>query len=134
LPQTVFDPSLEVDGERAVARDLHRRVGDLTAGLGRGSERGFDVVHEPIGPNHGLFRRAQRRTHPDQASDRVHRIGQKRAVQIFKLITEGTLEEKIATSIAKKRQLISSVITADDPKLSKIFTREELLDLLALPG
>ncbi len=32
----------------------------------------------------------------DQATDRVHRIGQTRGVQVFKLVTEGTLEEKIA--------------------------------------
>ena len=66
----------------------------------------------------------------DQATDRVHRIGQKRAVQVFKLVTEGTLEEKISGIIDRKRQLMNAVVQADDPKLSKIFTREELIDLL----
>ena len=39
----------------------------------------------------------------DQATDRVHRIGQRRGVQVFKLITERTLEEKIDSIIAKKK-------------------------------
>jgi len=101
-------------------------LGSLKAG-----GTGIDLVGGSVVIHYDRWWNAARE---DQASDRVHRIGQKRAVQIFKLITEGTLEEKIAAIIAKKRQLMTSVITADDPKLSKIFTREELLDLLALPG
>jgi superfamily II DNA or RNA helicase len=66
----------------------------------------------------------------DQATDRVHRIGQKRAVQVFKLVTEGTLEEKISAIIERKRRLMNAVVQADDPKLSKIFTRAELIELL----
>ena len=38
----------------------------------------------------------------DQATDRVYRLGQRRAVQVFKLVTEGTLEEKIAALIERK--------------------------------
>ena len=67
----------------------------------------------------------------DQATDRLHRIGQKRAVQVFKLVTEDTLEESIAAMIDRKRKLMSSVVQADHPKLGKIFTREELLELLS---
>ena len=66
----------------------------------------------------------------DQATDRVYRIGQKRAVQVFKLVTEDTLEERIAAMIDRKRKLMSSVVQADHPQLGKIFTREELLELL----
>ena len=66
----------------------------------------------------------------DQATDRVYRLGQKRAVQVFKLVTEGTLEEKIAALIEKKRQMMASVVQADSPELAKIFTRDELLDML----
>jgi SNF2 family DNA or RNA helicase len=66
----------------------------------------------------------------DQATDRVYRLGQKRAVQVFKLVTEGTLEEKIGALIEKKRQVMSSVVQEDSPELAKIFTREELLDML----
>ncbi len=69
----------------------------------------------------------------DQATDRVHRIGQKRGVQVFKLVTEGTLEEKIAALILKKRNLMDSVIEESDPALMKSFTRKELIELLAVP-
>ena len=69
----------------------------------------------------------------DQATDRVHRIGQKRGVQVFKLVTEGTLEEKIAALILKKRNLMDSVIEESDPTVMKSFTRKELIELLAVP-
>ena len=70
----------------------------------------------------------------DQATDRVHRIGQKKGVQVFKLVTEGTLEEKIATIIAKKRNLMDSVVEESDPGIMKSFTREELIELLEIPS
>jgi superfamily II DNA or RNA helicase len=66
----------------------------------------------------------------DQATDRVHRIGQKRAVQVFKLISEGTLEEKIAAIIEKKKSLADELITEDSPDSLKQFTRDDLLSLL----
>ena len=69
----------------------------------------------------------------DQATDRVHRIGQKRGVQVFKLVTEGTLEEKIAALILKKRNLMDSVIEESDPAVMKSFTRKDLIELLAIP-
>jgi SNF2 family DNA or RNA helicase len=65
----------------------------------------------------------------DQATDRVHRIGQTRGVQVFKLVTRGTLEEKIDALIARKKE--SAAVVAEDPAESvKTFTREELLELL----
>ena len=45
-------------------------------------------------------------------------------------MTEGTLEEKVAAIIEKKRDLMESVVEEDDPRLAKIFTRDELLELL----
>ena len=67
----------------------------------------------------------------DQATDRVHRIGQQRGVQVFKLVTTGTLEEKISAIIEKKKDLMEAIVREDDPHLLKTFTREELIDLLS---
>jgi superfamily II DNA or RNA helicase len=46
----------------------------------------------------------------DQASDRAHRIGQHRAVQIHRLVCEGTLEDRIAVLLETKRSLAESVV------------------------
>ncbi len=65
----------------------------------------------------------------DQATDRVHRIGQTRGVQVFKLITKGTLEEKIDSMITAKANLMNSVVESDDA-VFKSFSRNELIELL----
>ncbi|HJW87411.1 MAG TPA: DEAD/DEAH box helicase [Candidatus Brocadiaceae bacterium] len=65
----------------------------------------------------------------DQATDRVHRIGQTRGVQVFKLITKGTLEEKIDAMITTKANLMNSVVESDDA-VFKSFSRNELIELL----
>lgn len=67
----------------------------------------------------------------EQATDRVHRIGQRRGVQVFKLITENTLEEKIDKIIAKKKKLMNSVVKEDDQSLLKHFSREDLIELIS---
>lgn len=67
----------------------------------------------------------------DQATDRVHRIGQTRGVQVFKLVTENTLEEKIDIIISKKKKLMESVVRQDDQALLKHFSREELIELIS---
>jgi len=70
----------------------------------------------------------------DQATDRVHRIGQRRGVQVFKLVTVGTLEEKISALIEKKKNRMDQIVREDDPGLLKTFSREELLTLLSDPS
>jgi hypothetical protein len=56
----------------------------------------------------------------DQASDRAHRIGQERPVTIYRLITKGTIEEKIIALHASKRDLADGLLegTGDGGRLS----------------
>jgi superfamily II DNA or RNA helicase len=65
----------------------------------------------------------------DQATDRVHRWGQRRGVQVFKLVTRGTLEEKIDRMIAAKGELMNSIVDVDAGSFRR-FDRNELIELL----
>lgn len=67
----------------------------------------------------------------DQATDRVHRMGQSRGVQVFKLVTEGSVEERINAIINSKRELANRALIEDDPEAIKQFSRADLLDLLS---
>ena len=64
----------------------------------------------------------------NQASDRVHRIGQKNNVQIIKMITKDSIEEKILELQNKKKDLLNKVVSDDGNILNKL-TNEELLSL-----
>ncbi len=66
----------------------------------------------------------------NQATDRIHRIGQKRGVQVFKLVTKGTFEERIDAMIMRKGKLMEDVVGLDDHQLLKKFNRDEILALL----
>lgn len=68
----------------------------------------------------------------NQATDRVHRIGQKRGVQVFKLVTKDSFEERIDRLITRKGDLMEEVIGVDDHQVLKSFSREELLELLQI--
>ncbi|HWQ41457.1 MAG TPA: DEAD/DEAH box helicase [Desulfosporosinus sp.] len=67
----------------------------------------------------------------DQATDRAHRIGQKNVVQVIRLISQGTVEEKISALQAKKKTLIDSIIQPGETMLSKL-SEKELIDLFDL--
>ncbi|MAS90436.1 MAG: hypothetical protein CMO56_00855 [Verrucomicrobiales bacterium] len=54
----------------------------------------------------------------NQATDRVHRIGQSKIVNIYKLITNNTVEEKILSLQDKKRNLINMAIDEEVPDMS----------------
>lgn len=67
----------------------------------------------------------------DQATDRAYRIGQTKAVQVFKIITKGTIEEKIFELQEKKRGLINNIIQPGENLLTKL-KEEEIRDLFHL--
>jgi hypothetical protein len=67
----------------------------------------------------------------DQATDRVHRIGQRRFVQVFKLITRNTIEERIDELIRSKVDLIERVVAPTEDVISNL-GRNELIDILDL--
>ena len=67
----------------------------------------------------------------DQATDRAHRIGQTRPVQVHRLVTQGTIEEKIAELLARKRSLADSVLTRGETALTEL-SDAELRDLVEL--
>ncbi|MGC6443127.1 MAG: DEAD/DEAH box helicase [Rubripirellula sp.] len=50
----------------------------------------------------------------DQATDRAHRIGQERPVTVYRLVTEGTIEEQILALHADKRELVAGVLDGAD--------------------
>ncbi len=68
----------------------------------------------------------------NQATDRVHRMGQSRGVQVFKMVTRGTLEEHIHRLIERKQLLIEEVIGYDDQNELKSLSRDDLIQLLQL--
>jgi SNF2 family DNA or RNA helicase len=67
----------------------------------------------------------------DQATDRAHRIGQTRAVQVHRLVTQGTVEERVAELLRRKRSLADAVLARGEGALTEL-SNEELLDLVAL--
>ena len=66
-----------------------------------------------------------------QATDRVHRFGQKKVVQVVRLIATGTIEERINELQAKKREMIDSVIQAGGQSVTSL-SKEELMQLLEI--
>lgn len=64
-----------------------------------------------------------------QATDRVHRLGQKNSVSAYKLITLNTIEEKILDLHNRKKGLVKEVVSRDEDMMAKL-TWEEVLELL----
>ena len=65
----------------------------------------------------------------DQASDRAHRIGQKRPVTIYRMIQRGSVEEKILQLHGTKRELASDFLEGTESAV-KILTEEDLMNLM----
>jgi len=67
----------------------------------------------------------------DQATDRAHRIGQKKVVSVYRLVAAGTIEEKILQLKQKKKDLVASVLS-EDAGGEKRLTRADLEDLFGI--
>ncbi|MDO8542101.1 MAG: DEAD/DEAH box helicase [Opitutaceae bacterium] len=68
-----------------------------------------------------------------QATDRVHRIGQRRVVTSYKLIAAGTVEEKVLALQEEKRALLAGVFEASDAVAAKL-TLDDLKSLIRAPA
>ncbi|MFB7495755.1 DEAD/DEAH box helicase [Streptomyces sp. NPDC056161] len=68
-----------------------------------------------------------------QATDRAYRIGQTRPVQVHRLIAEGTVEDRIAELLGRKRELADAVLGSAEAAFTEL-TDRELADLVELRG
>lgn len=65
----------------------------------------------------------------EQAIGRAHRMGQKQVVQVIRLVTEGTIEEKILELQQRKKDLIAEVIEPGDGG-STTLSEQDIRELL----
>jgi SNF2 family DNA or RNA helicase len=67
----------------------------------------------------------------EQATDRAYRIGQTKPVQVHRLVTRGTIEERIAELLTRKRALADAVLGGGEAALTEL-SDSELRDLVTL--
>ena len=92
------------------------------AGTGLNLTRAGHVIH---------FDRPWNPAVEDQATDRAHRIGQHRLVEVHHLIAEGTVEDRIADLLARKRGLTQAVLEGGETALTEL-SGSELRALVSL--
>ena len=92
------------------------------AGVGLNLTRATHVIHYDRWWNPAV---------EDQATDRAFRIGQTKAVQVHRLVCEGTIEERIAVLLERKRGLAEAVVGSGEAALTEL-TDEQLHELVRL--
>ncbi|SER31528.1 DEAD/DEAH box helicase [Streptomyces qinglanensis] len=92
------------------------------AGTGLNLTRAGHVVH---------FDRWWNPAVEEQATDRAYRIGQTQPVQVHRLLTRGTVEDRIARLLTAKQRLADAVLSGGEAALTEL-TDAELADLVAL--
>lgn len=129
-------PSLLLHGDTPVARreEMVRRFCDPAAGVpvfllslkaagtGLNLTRADHVIHYDRWWNPAV---------EEQATDRAYRIGQTKPVQVHRLITEGTVEDRIAVMLESKRALAEAVLASGEAALTEL-SDAELADLVEL--
>ena len=109
--------------DRFQARDLDVLVLSLKAGgTGLNLTAATNVVHYDRWWNPAV---------EDQATDRAYRIGQKQTVTVHRIITEGTIEDRVAELLRNKRQLADRVVGGGEGWIGEL-SNAELSDLVSL--
>lgn len=67
-----------------------------------------------------------------QATDRAHRIGQKKTVYVMKMIASGSIEERVLALQKKKEAIISATVSTSDSAIMEKLSVEDISSLLAL--
>ncbi|MBA2955153.1 ATP-dependent helicase [Nocardioides sp. MAH-18] len=67
----------------------------------------------------------------EQATDRAYRIGQTRPVQVHRMVTRGTIEERIAEMLSRKRAIADAVLGRGEAALTEL-SNDELRELVTL--
>ena len=67
----------------------------------------------------------------DQATDRAHRIGQKKTVYVMKMIASGSIEEKVLALQRRKQAVISATVSTTDEAVMERLTADDLASLLS---
>ena len=67
----------------------------------------------------------------DQATDRAHRIGQKRSVYVMKMIASGSIEEKVLALQRRKQAIISATVETTDTEVMEKLSAADLAELLS---
>jgi SNF2 family DNA or RNA helicase len=65
-----------------------------------------------------------------QATDRAHRIGQTQQVMVYKLVTQGTIEQRILALQERKAALAQSMYIGSAARKQPLFTESDLAELL----
>lgn len=120
-----LDGSTSVKKRKKLIKDFQNGIGDLflislkAGGFGLNLTAADYVIHMDPWWNPAV---------EDQASDRAHRIGQKRPVTIYRLVVKNSIEQKIVTLHKEKRELADSLLSGSD--MAEKISAEELLTLL----
>jgi SNF2 family DNA or RNA helicase len=67
-----------------------------------------------------------------QATDRAHRIGQKKTVYVMKMIASGSVEERVLALQKKKEAVISATVSTSDSAVMEKLSAEDIASLLTL--